>query len=151
MLNSLRPRQNGRHFPDAIFKWIFLNENVWILIKISLKFVSKALINNIPALARPQWVNVLWYTMSLRFWGLATSLLRPSNFMCCHGFWSTLVQVMTCCLMTPSHYLDQYWLIAKEVLLHSHTGDFTGHAQNVSNSNIFSIYNYAHISKGLKS
>ena len=26
--NTLRPRQNGRHFPDDIFKWIFLNENV---------------------------------------------------------------------------------------------------------------------------
>ena len=50
--NSLRPRQNGRHFPDAIFRWIFLNENVWILIKISLKFVSKGLINNIPALVQ---------------------------------------------------------------------------------------------------
>ena len=33
-LNTLRPRQNGRHFPDDIFKCIFLNENVWISIKI---------------------------------------------------------------------------------------------------------------------
>ena len=33
--NTLRPRQNGRHFPNDIFKWIFLNENVWILFKIS--------------------------------------------------------------------------------------------------------------------
>ena len=30
-INPLRPRQNGRHFPDNIFKWIFLNENAWIL------------------------------------------------------------------------------------------------------------------------
>ena len=29
--NTLRPRQNGCHFPDNIFKCIFLNENVWIL------------------------------------------------------------------------------------------------------------------------
>ena len=48
--NTLRPRQNGRHFPDAIFQCIFLNENVWILIKISLKFVPKGPINKIPAL-----------------------------------------------------------------------------------------------------
>ena len=48
--NTLRPRQNGRHFPDDIFKYIFLNENIWIWIKISLKFVSKGSINNIPAL-----------------------------------------------------------------------------------------------------
>ena len=48
--NTLRPRQNGRYFPDDIFKCIFLNENVWISIKISLKFVPKGLINSIPAL-----------------------------------------------------------------------------------------------------
>ena len=85
--NTLRPRQHGRHFPDDIFKCIFLNENLRILIKISLKFVPKGPIDNIPALAqvmawrqpgdkplsdpmmvklpthicvtRPQWVKVL--------------------------------------------------------------------------------------------
>ena len=84
--NILRPRQNGRHFADDTFKYIFLNENVWNPIKISLKFVPKGPINNIPALvqimawrrpgdkplsepmvvslpthicvARPQWVNI---------------------------------------------------------------------------------------------
>ena len=43
------PRQNGRHFPDDIFKYNFLNEDVWISIKISLKFIPKGPINNIPA------------------------------------------------------------------------------------------------------
>ena len=32
--------QNGFHFADDIFKCIFMNENVWALIKISLKFVQ---------------------------------------------------------------------------------------------------------------
>ena len=86
-LNTLRPRQNGRHFADDIFKRIFLNENILIPIEISLKFVPKGPINNIPALVqimawrrpgdkplsepmmvnltthicvtRPQWVNML--------------------------------------------------------------------------------------------
>ena len=49
-LNTLRPRQNGRHFPDDIFKCIVLNENVWISIKISLKFVPEGHIENIPSL-----------------------------------------------------------------------------------------------------
>ena len=31
--NTLEPRQNGRHFGDAIFKFIFPNENIWIPIK----------------------------------------------------------------------------------------------------------------------
>ena len=95
MLNTLRPRQNGRHFPDDIFRWIFLNENVWISIEISLKFVPRGPINYIPTLVqvmawrrpgdkplsepmmvrlpthicvtRPQWVNN-WF--SLRCSGL---------------------------------------------------------------------------------
>ena len=51
-VNTLSPRQNGRRFAGDLFKYIFLNENVWILIKISLKFVPKDPINNIPALVR---------------------------------------------------------------------------------------------------
>ena len=74
------------HFADDIFKGIFLNENIWIPIKIWLKFVPKGPMNNIPALVqimawcrsgdkplsepmivsllthicvnRPQWVNI---------------------------------------------------------------------------------------------
>ena len=49
LLNTLRPRQNGHHFPDDIYKCILLNGNVWIPIKISLQFVPKVRINNIPA------------------------------------------------------------------------------------------------------
>ena len=90
LFNTLRPRQNGRHFADDTFKRIFLNENVRILMKISLTFVPKAPINNIPALVqmmawrppgdkplsepmmislvmhicvtRPQWVNGNYYS-----------------------------------------------------------------------------------------
>ena len=51
-LNTLRPRQNGRHFADDIFKCIFMNENVWIVIENSLNFVPKGRINNIPALVQ---------------------------------------------------------------------------------------------------
>ena len=90
-VNTLRPRQNGHHFADDTFKRIFLNENVAILIKISLKFVHKGQINNIPALVlimawrrpgdkplsepmvvrlpthicvtRPQWVNHIFVSL----------------------------------------------------------------------------------------
>ena len=67
LLNTLRTTQNGRHFPDDIFKYIFLNENVWISIKISLKFVPKGPIDNIPALDQimalalsRHYLNQLW-------------------------------------------------------------------------------------------
>ena len=87
LFNSLRPRLNSRAFADDIFKCIFLNESEWILPSISLKYVLKVRINNIPALVqimawrrpgdkplsetmmfsllahicvtRPQWVNSL--------------------------------------------------------------------------------------------
>ena len=88
-LNTLRPRQDGRHFPEDILKCIFLNENISISINISLKFVPKGRINNNPALVqimawrrsgdkplpepmvvrilthicvtRPQWVKMMMY------------------------------------------------------------------------------------------
>ena len=51
-INSSLSGQNVRHFTDDIFKCIFLSENIWISIKISLKFVHKGSINNIPALVQ---------------------------------------------------------------------------------------------------
>ena len=84
--NTLRQRRNGQHFANNIFKPIFYIENVWIAIRISLKFVPKG---PIPALVqimawhhpgdkplseprmvslpteicitRPQWVNAVEY------------------------------------------------------------------------------------------
>ena len=52
VFNTLRPRQYGRHFPDDIFKFILLKENISISIYISLKFVPKGPINNPPALVQ---------------------------------------------------------------------------------------------------
>ena len=48
-VNTLRPRQNGRHFAGDTFKRLFLNENIRISIKISVKVVPNGPINNIPA------------------------------------------------------------------------------------------------------
>ena len=52
LINTLRPKYNGRHFPDDILKWIFVNENVWTSIRISLKFVPRGPISNISALVQ---------------------------------------------------------------------------------------------------
>ena len=51
-VNLLRLRQNRRHFTDDIFKCIFLNKNAMISIKISLRFIARGSINNIPALVQ---------------------------------------------------------------------------------------------------
>ena len=49
-VNTLSPRQNDRQFPDGIFKCIFLNENIWISIKMALKFVQNGPFDNITSL-----------------------------------------------------------------------------------------------------
>ena len=79
LINTLRPRQNGRYFADDTFKCIFLNENAWISLKVSLKFVPKVRINNIPALvqimawrwqATGHYLNQCW----LVYWRIYASL-----------------------------------------------------------------------------
>ena len=52
-INTLRPSQNVHHFTDDIFKCIFfLNENVWMSLKIFLMFVPQVRTNNIPTLVQ---------------------------------------------------------------------------------------------------
>ena len=48
-INTLRSRQNGRHFADYIFKIIFLDDTCWIFTQITLKFVPMGPINNKPS------------------------------------------------------------------------------------------------------
>ena len=57
--------------------------------------------------------------------------LRPSDAIWRQWSWTTLVQVMACCLTAPSHYLNQCWLIIKGVLWHSSENSFTGIAQGI--------------------
>ena len=46
MINPSPPWENGCQFAYDIFECIFLNENIRILIQISLKFVPKGPIDN---------------------------------------------------------------------------------------------------------
>ena len=51
--------------------------------------------------------------------------LKPSDATWHHRSWWAVVQVMTCCLTAPSHYLNQCWLIISKVLWHSLEGNLT--------------------------
>ena len=51
-VNTSSPKQNGRHFTDDVFKYIFLNEKFGISIQTSLKFVPKGPIDNKSALVQ---------------------------------------------------------------------------------------------------
>ena len=46
LFNSSPPGQNGRHLADDIFRYIFVNEKICILIEISPKFVPKGPIDS---------------------------------------------------------------------------------------------------------
>ena len=45
-VNTLRPKLNGCHLADDIFKCICMNENCWILIQMSLEFAPKGSTDN---------------------------------------------------------------------------------------------------------
>ena len=102
-INTSRAIRSRRHFADDSFKCIFLNDNVLISIKISLKFIPMGPINNIPVLVqimalhqsgdkplsepkiilltqicvtRPQWVNTRTAAISCKiFWHTIEGIL----------------------------------------------------------------------------
>ena len=79
-------------------------------------------------------LNIIWSVNSL--W--------PSDTIWQHKSESTLLWVMVCGLWTPSHYLDQYWLIISEIPWHLHGSSFTVSAKatvlyNEFESSIFDI------------
>ena len=117
LINSLRPRRNRRFNADDIFKCIFLDEDVWIPIKSSLKFVPKGPINNISPMVqimawrrpgdkplsepmvvslpthicvtRPQWVNITWLWLACH--RKCVCVCESDN----HGFGRWLVAVFS--------------------------------------------------------
>ena len=77
LLHTFRPRKNGPHFADDVFKRIFLSENYFISIQISLKYVPSSLIINMQPLSEPMGSLVNWRIyaalspnelMSLQLW-----------------------------------------------------------------------------------
>ena len=55
-------------------------------------------------------------------WKRHINSLWPSDAIRRQGTESTVAQVMACCLMAPSRYLNQCWLIISKVLWHSSEG-----------------------------
>ena len=90
--NTLRPEQNGHHFADNLFKWIFFfNKNVWISIKFSMNFIPRGLIDN---------KSIPVFTIG------SDNDIEPNK---PQAITFTLVQVMAWCHQATSHYLNQCW------------------------------------------
>ena len=68
--------------------------------------------------------EVIWWSPLIGA-SLNINSLWPSDAIWRHRSWSTLAQVMTCCLTAPSHYLNHCWLVISKVKWHSSKGKFT--------------------------
>ena len=92
--NSSPSGQNVRHFPDDIFKCIFMNENFCILILLSLKCVSKDRISNIPAYSGDKPLSETMLTqftyMRHQRW-MSSGNLSHAHIFSIHSFWSILM------------------------------------------------------------
>ena len=135
-INTMRPTRNDQHLEDDIFKRVFFNENVWISFKISLKFVPKGPIDNVPTLVqimawrlpgdkplsepmthicvpRPQWVKKWKAGIFQDSFGCVWDSSQKTNSynrikMCLHGFPSQRVSGAKCFSISWRHHANIY-------------------------------------------
>ena len=72
-----------------------------------------------------------WHISVRSIANVPVNSLRPSDAIWRQWSWTTLAQVMACCLTAPSHYLNQCWLIIRGVLWHTSESSFAGIAQGI--------------------
>ena len=82
-------------------------------------------------------VNLKWINVDLKF-------NQMNLIICCHWtYWkSSQVQVMACCLMAPSRYLNQCWIIINGLLWHPLKTNSTGISQVINLWNEFEKYTF---------
>ena len=114
-----------------------MNEFQWNYNRNSYLFILENAFKNVVCkmvsiLSRPQCIDTMllmaWLLVSPVHHQVCIKSLWPSD-----GVWwprsgSTLVQVKACCLMAPSHYPNQSWLIINKASCHLSEGNF---AENV--------------------
>ena len=99
ILLTRRPRQDDRNFPDDIFKRIFLNKNLWIFIKILLKFVPRVQLTIFQHLFR-KWLGTGQATSHyLNQWWLFYWLIYASL---------DLIELAKTCSHTLCNWLHEY-------------------------------------------
>ena len=102
------------------------------------KVCKNYIFENTATSPRGQWVDLMErlivtiYHISNGHQGMSwhklityTNSLWPSDVIWRQGSRSTMARVMACCLMAPSHYLNQCWLMISEVLWYSPVSNFT--------------------------
>ena len=123
---SLMPIRNRRRFANEIFKYIFLNENVWISIEISLKFRPEGSNKNITdyrriyvslgfnELIHHQIRYCSWYLIHLSARFSAYSPRPDDAYNTLHMLnvsWTSLLRIMAYCLLNEEQLTQRRPLI----------------------------------------
>ena len=98
-----------------IFKCIFFNENVWIANKISLIFLPKYPIDNIPALVQ----IMAWCQPDTKSLSEPTMVGWHQAIIWTNDGWLAWYQAIIWTndgWLAPSHYLNQWWLVGTKPL-----------------------------------
>ena len=82
-------------------------------------------------IAEYQWEKLKYWFQLLLNHIYFTNSLWPTDAIWRHWCGYTLAQVMAWCLMAPSHYLNQCWLLMNEVLWYSSESNSTSRAQAI--------------------
>ena len=77
-ITTMKPKQYGRIRADDILKYILFNENAWISIKISLKFIPEGLLDNKTALG----LAMAWRRTQKSLFELMMTQVNAA-YMCC--------------------------------------------------------------------
>ena len=89
--------------------------------------------------------KIVIYLQCLHFW--VVNSLWPSEAIWHRRSWSTLVQVMACCLRPPIHYLNQCWLtinifFGHNIFGHPFQGNVYWNTQDINLQIVFEIYTF---------
>ena len=76
--------------------------------------------------AGPMLINSLWPSDAIWHW----------------RSWSTPIQVMACCLMAPSHHVNQCWVTTNKILYNSFQGNIYLNTQDINPQILFEIYTF---------
>ena len=87
-----------------------------------------------------QWIGPsvqgMTYSNENTFWILDSfNSLWPSWCLMAIYMWVRLVQIMACCLVAPSHFLNQYWFVISRILHHPPKGSSTGNTHENNHGN----------------
>ena len=84
---------------------------------------------------RHPWIIIPTDAETRIFQDYLVKSLWPSDAIWRHRSWSTLAQVMACCLTAPSHYLNQCWLIVSTDQWRLSKGHFTRDTPVINHKN----------------